>query len=131
MATCRTDGAGKLAQDLASIDHRLLRSKKAEIDSFYRPINATTNLIEAASAQYFKGNIDAAENRLVKARRELDNRDDCSALYQRIDRNVARIGAMRRALNLVDRAAAACAIPAMMSMSRQLDGRLHPLAAPP
>ena len=127
MAACRTDGADKLAQEMASIDHRLLRSKKAEVDSYYRPVNAATNLIDAASGQYFKGNIDAAENRLSQARQELAERPDCSAVFAHIERNVGRIGTMRRTLNKVDRAMAACSIPAMASMSRQLDGQPHAL----
>jgi hypothetical protein len=129
MIACRTDGADTLAQELASIDHRLLRSKKAEIDAYYRPVNATINLVEAAAEQYFQGNIDAAENRLIQARQELAERPDCSALFERIDRNVGRISTMRRTMNRVDRAIAACSIPAMASMSRQLDGQPHVLLA--
>jgi hypothetical protein len=123
MAACRIDVVDQLSTQLASTEHRLLRSKQAEVDEYFRPVRAAVNLGEAAKTQYFEGNIDIAETRLNEERQELAGRQNCQQLFDQIDRRMARIKKLRETLHHVDRAIEACHVAAMVSMSRQLEGQ--------
>ncbi|MCP4329085.1 MAG: hypothetical protein GY791_11675 [Alphaproteobacteria bacterium] len=127
MAACGTEDLDRLAARLSSVDHRLLRSKQGEVDSYFRPVSAAWNLGDAAKQQYFEGNIDIAEARLGDARRELAERPECVAMFEQIERRADRIEILRKTLKYVDGAISLCHIPAMTSMSRQLDGQGHVL----